>query len=445
MAQNSTKKGDLNIAVIGSGASGIAAAHYLLDKGYAVDLIERADEIGGRIATAPLDDKMIAFGGKNIGIRAKLFRDFVSKNGDLAFEYFGSSWTREIDGKMVAFDNSNKLKLALNLLRYFSLADCIRFYKLFSSMKEETNHYLDGPYFRELSKKYDNRPISNYFSRSFCDNILRLITVRMNGVEPERYHLGNFCSNLGMMKVSKNMEQLRGDGMYKLLSNFSQRENLKVINNYTVEKLDIKNNKIVVSGLNCETDNTRSYDGVMLATQGSQSAVILKSINPEICDQLGKIVYNPVISVIVKYNREIFTREQRSITFDKDKVLSNAGCYGANDLNIVRYTFSGGEAQQELSEDTDPEELITIAEELLNKYFKVSKTDRVNYIYRYMPEGLCSYAPFHFKIMDRVNDLLSDYPIELTGDYVKGASIEACFKSSELAADKLVHKLNNRN
>lgn len=445
MEQNVNNQNTKKIAVVGSGTSGIAAAHYLLDKGYSVDLFEKASEIGGRMGTAPLADKMVAFGGKNIGTRAKLFRDFVKKNGDFGFEFFGSSWTREVDGKMIVYDNNNKAKVWLNFIKLYKIADFIKFGKLFYSMKKEENWYLDGPYFRKLSEKYDKKPISKYFSDSFNDNFLRLLTVRMNGTEPQNYHLGNFCSNLGMAKVSKNMEQLVGNGMYDLLQSFAQRDNLNVKTNMNVQKVTAKNEKeIELVARNKENENKKfSYNGIVLAQTASQTAKVLNGFNETIGIELNKIKYNPVGLAIVKYNRPIFNKDHRSISFDKDKVLSNAGCYGINDLDIVRYTFSGRVANEWVDANTDPEELIASAEKLLNKYFKVLSDERVDYIYKYLFEGLCSYAPYHHQIMDKVNGILNDYAIELSGDFVSGASMEACFKSSKDAVNKLHETLNS--
>ncbi|MFH0958135.1 MAG: FAD-dependent oxidoreductase [Pseudomonadota bacterium] len=432
------------VAVVGSGTSGLAAAHYLLEKGYSVDLYEKSPTIGGRMGTLPLSGKMVAFGGKNIGTRALLFRDFVKKNGNFDFEFFGSSWTREVNGKMVVYDNSNKMRLWLNFLRLYKISDLIKFGKLFYSMKNEANWYLDGPYFRKISEKFDDKPISEYFSDSFCDNFLRMLTVRMNGAEPGHYHMGNFCSNLGMVKVSKNMEQLAGNGMHDLLNAFVERDNLEVRTGITVLTANTEKPGQVDLVIKSKDKRTESlpYRGVILALTASHSAKVLNCLNPRIGQELSRIKYNPVGLAIVKYSRAIFTEEQRSISFDKDKVLSNAGCYGVNDLDIVRYTFSGGAASREINAETEPDALISSAENLLNRYFKVSSQERIDYIYKFLDEGLCSYAPYHHRIMSTAERCLKLYPIELSGDFVGGASMEACFKSSKTAVDKLHKKLS---
>ncbi|MEL6909988.1 MAG: FAD-dependent oxidoreductase, partial [Cyanobacteria bacterium J06598_4] len=76
-------------AVVGGGASGIAAAHYLQQQGIAVELIEMGERLGGRIATQTMGERQMAMGGKNIGKGYRLFREFTAAMGDNPYEFFG--------------------------------------------------------------------------------------------------------------------------------------------------------------------------------------------------------------------------------------------------------------------------------------------------------------------------------------------------------------------
>src|SRR5215470_15446132 len=94
----------LSIAVVGGGAAGMAAAYHLRRQGHHVEVIERGSCLGGRMATATLGSRKIALGGKNIGRRYTLFREFVRDMGDQPFEYFGLNSSRIRDGRVVTLD-----------------------------------------------------------------------------------------------------------------------------------------------------------------------------------------------------------------------------------------------------------------------------------------------------------------------------------------------------
>ncbi len=76
-------------AVVGGGASRIAAAYYLKQQGIDVELIERSEHLGGRMASCYLGERQVAMGSKNIGKNYHLFRDFTQAMGKNPYEFFG--------------------------------------------------------------------------------------------------------------------------------------------------------------------------------------------------------------------------------------------------------------------------------------------------------------------------------------------------------------------
>ena len=60
-------------------------------------------------------------------------------------------------------------------------------------------------------------PLSRYFLREFCRRIIRPMTVRMNGAEPDEVYMGNLASNVRMLLDT--YEQFK-HGLAPLLNSF---------------------------------------------------------------------------------------------------------------------------------------------------------------------------------------------------------------------------------
>ncbi|MFP4445166.1 MAG: protoporphyrinogen/coproporphyrinogen oxidase [Desulfosudaceae bacterium] len=421
------------IAVVGGGISGVATAYFLKKQGFAPDLFEAAPAIGGRTGSLDLNGKMIDIGGKNIGRNYPLFRAFADDMGEGDFEYFGINSSTITDGRMFTLDSDSRLRSMGHLVRMTGAASFARFvYYALHTKANPDNGFLDGPFFRRLSDRRDHQPITRYFSDRFVNNFLRPITIRMNGSEPEAYHLGNFGSNIKM--VLDRYDQLT-HGMHRVLDKFAGQ--FSIFTGRKIIRLLTENGR--VTGIRSEdaagNRQDHAYDAVFLCVPAVIAADIVADASADLSRQLGQIRYNPVALIVAKYNRAIFTSEVRALVFGRDSLISNAGVYGINDLDMVRYTLSGRIAQETLSDRSDSEALLARAETELNRHVPVQSKEREGFVYRYFPIGLCSYLPFHHRFMAEVDRLRRQIRgLHLAGDYVRGASLEACFRSGKEAA-----------
>jgi oxygen-dependent protoporphyrinogen oxidase len=143
--------------------------------------------------------------------------------------------------------------------------------------------------------------------------------------------------------------------------------------------------------------------------------------------------------VAAEYDRPAFPDEFAALTAPHGMKLSNAGSYGLNDRHIVRWTFSGRQARGLIERDTfDPEPLLAEGEAFLKQHTPLSEAHRVGYAARAFEPGLCAYRRNHAAMLGEAERRLDRLPgLAIAGDYVRGASLEACVRSGEQAVERV--------
>jgi oxygen-dependent protoporphyrinogen oxidase len=424
-------------AVVGGGISGIAAAHFLRLRHFDVEIIEKDDSLGGRVGSARLGNRTIDLGGKNIGHKYAVFRAFAESLGHCDYEPFGINTSRVRQGRIVTLDSSRRWRSTIHFLRDCPKADVLRFAHLCAHvLLRDRNRYLGSPFFNSLARRLDDVPLGQRFSPHFRNAVLRPMSVRMNGAEPDEVYAGNIGTNLGMWLDS--YDQLRG-GMAGLLSDFARRIPVRLSSR--VDALIVRNGRI--AGL-CVTDSdgktlTRHCDAVVLATPATVSARLIRDASPKTAALLDEVRYFPVAVLVAEYEREIFSETVRALTFGPEEPLSNAGAYGIDDRHIVRYTFSGRAARPLIEQGVPAEALLDTAESILDRHIGVRRHERRAFVARTFDPGLTAYAPHHDRVLEAIDAVpRSIEGLHLTGDYVRGASIEACLRAARETAAQIV-------
>jgi oxygen-dependent protoporphyrinogen oxidase len=431
----------MRIAVIGGGISGIATAFYLMQRNMEVDLYD-AGKIGGRVGSVQLDGRWVDFGGKNIGKQYRRFRDFAKIHGNQEFEYFGFNTSQLINGRVVGISKEGAKRF--NMLKVMKMCGVSGVLKLYPHVKAVLNDRQQGvlgsEYFRNLSERYDHLTLAQYLNPRCIKHVVRPVTVRMNGAEPDECYPGNFGSNLALALDS--YEQLK-KGMHGLLESFRSMNSgkLHIFEDHQVTSItdDPDSKSIILSFKNRDTQATSRYDRVISALPAHRLAALLEERLPSASALLRQIRYFPVAIAIVKYRNEVFRKNRRAMVFDASLPLSNAGAYGVNDLNLVRFTFSGRTSRSVIFENSLPEEVVSLGEQIVSPYFAVRENVRDSFTYNYLKEGLCAYAPWHHKLIDTIERELEQIAgLTITGDYRRGASIEACFRAAEESVNKVI-------
>jgi protoporphyrinogen/coproporphyrinogen III oxidase len=425
------------VVVVGGGWSGIAAAWYLSLAGWSVTVLDEGEQPGGRSALVSLGDRQVTLGGKNIGSRYTRFRDFVAANGGTEFEYFGINSSRVERGRVVTVDSRSRFRASIGYARHSRPTDVWRFAKLVRLVgRGEPERFLGGPGFTELANRLGDPDLGQYFGSNLRSQLIRAATVRMNGAEPDEVYLGNFGTNLGMLLDS--FDQVAGS-FRPVFDALVNRVSWKSA--HRVERLLVDTaGRVIGARARNRTGSVEVLaDEVIVATPAPAAAELLVSLSPAIAELLRGIQYFPVATAVVEYSRPIFNSQTRAQVFQPSSPLSNAGSYGVQDLNVVRYTFSGRAARQLLSKPIDQGSLLAEAERQLQPYHPLDGAHRVNVATAQWAAGLCAYSRRHWSRMLRVTELMSGLAgVAITGDYVQGASIEACFRAAEQCVAQLV-------
>ncbi|HME02780.1 MAG TPA: FAD-dependent oxidoreductase [Solirubrobacteraceae bacterium] len=416
-------------AIVGGGVSGLAAAWYLQGRGAATHIFESAGELGGRAGSGELGGRVVTLGGKNIGRSYARFRAFTSSLGHHRYEYFGINSSRVVDGRLATFDSERRVRMLTNL-RGMSVRDVAHLTHLMRMLKRRSDaRYLSEASCRRLAERYGNKTMQDVFSRQLREVILRSLTVRVSAAEPDEVPITNALPYLGM--IIDTYDQL-SDGMHAIVGAAARRSRVSV--GTAVRRLVLEQNR--VCGVEITTPDgdraSETFDGVVIATSAHAAAGLLETVVPAGATLLGQVRYFPLVVLLVEYERPVFDSSVRAIMFGPERALSNAGAYGSADLNTVRYTFSGRRARVLAGQEPDPERLAAMAEGALSPHAHVTgNARRAMTAHRFLP-GLCAYHQDQAGFLERLRAAGTGIQgLHLTGDYLRGCSIEACFAAAE--------------
>jgi protoporphyrinogen/coproporphyrinogen III oxidase len=415
-------------AIVGGGLSGLASAWYLQGRGAETHIFESADELGGRAVSGRLGDRLLTLGGKNIGRSYSRFRAFTSSHGEHPYEYFGINSSRVIDGRTLTFDSQHRGEMLANL-RGISARDVARLAPLALTLKRDSNaRYLSQESCRSLALRYGGASVQDVFSPRLRELILRSLTVRVSAAEPDEVPMSNVMPYLGMMTDS--YDQLT-DGMHGVVAAAARHSQVNL--GTTVEGvIHDENGSCTVIAASAGAPERENFDGIVVATHAHAASRLLKPTAPLAASALSEVRYFPLVVLLAEYERPVFSSKVRAVVFGPEEALSNAGAYGTGDLNVVRFTFSGRGARALTEREPDPEQLVGIAETALAPHADVlGNPRRAMTAHRFLP-GLCAYHEDQASFLERLRSAEAGMAgVHLTGDYLRGCSIEACFAAAE--------------
>jgi oxygen-dependent protoporphyrinogen oxidase len=427
----------LRVAVVGGGIAGLAAAEALAAGGHRAEIFEAAARLGGRMAPERLGAREVFLGGKNVGHRYRRFRELLARRGQPAYEAFGPDSAQLVRGrprKLSFRSPAMRARLGARVLLRGQVRGGARFMRLAGRVRADADcAHLGSHYFAELALQSGDPTLPEYLGSALCRDVVRHITVRMNGAEPDECFAGNFGSNLGL--VVDRFDQLRGEALGEWIRAVAAAHDVHT--GAPVTALTTRGGRVaglVVAG------EERRFDAVVLALPAHEAARVIGPDEPHLASLLGTVRYFGVGVVVAEYDRAAFPQGFAALTAPAGMSLSNAGSYGLGDRQIVRYTFSGRAARDRIEPGGfDPEELLGEAEAFLAPHTPIGGARRLGFAARAFEPGLCAYRRDHATFLREARARLGSLAgLALAGDYMRGASLEACVRSGEEAAEQVV-------
>ena len=291
----------MRIAVIGSGISGLSAAHYLSKKNK-VDLFEKEDHFGGHSYTidikdnnnhVPVDIGFIVFNFKTYPNFVKFLNDndIEIEKSNMSFSVSVKETEIEYCGKGFLGIFSNKKNL-LNFDFFKMFFEIIKFYKKSNDLKNiEENLTLDDFLKREKMSKY----FINYHIIPMVSAIWSMPPYEAKQM-PLKFFL-KFFQNHGLFNL-KNRPQ------WYTIKNRSRTYVKKILEtisgeyykNYRINKISRLSNgvKVYYGGNNEFFD----YDKVVIATHADEALSLITDPTPEEKSILANFKYKNNIAII---------------------------------------------------------------------------------------------------------------------------------------------------
>ena len=291
----------MRIAVIGSGISGLSAAHYLSKKNK-VDLFEKEDHFGGHSYTidvkdnnnhVPVDIGFIVFNLKTYPNFVKFLNDngIEIEKSNMSFSVSVKETEIEYCGKGLLGIFSNKKNL-LNFDFFKMFFEIIKFYKKSNNLKNiEENLTLDDFLKREKMSKY----FINYHIIPMVSAIWSMPPYEAKQM-PLKFFL-RFFQNHGLFNL-KNRPQ------WYTIKNRSRTYVKKILEtisgeyykNYRINKISRLSNgvKVYYGGNNEFFD----YDKVVIATHADEALSLITDPTPEEKSILANFKYKNNIAII---------------------------------------------------------------------------------------------------------------------------------------------------
>ena len=333
----------MKIAVVGSGISGLSAAHYLSKKHH-VDIFEKDDHFGGHSHTLDLkigtkkiavDIGFIVFNFKTYPNLIKFFEEnkIEIEKSDMSFSVSVKDTTFEYCGRGLNGIFSNRSNLInFKFLRMFF--DIIKFYKKCDNFTEFNEEIILGDY---LKKEKLSKEFIDYHLIPMVSAIWSMPPHEATQM-PLKFFI-KFFQNHGLFKIKNRPQWYTVKNRSRTyVENILSKISGEHFKNYPVKKIKSKTNGVdLYYGGESEFFD---YDKVILATHADEALSIIESPSEEEKKILSNFSYKKNIAYIhtdesiMPKNPKVWSSWNSSIK--KDEIEKNSITYWLNLLQNLK-------------------------------------------------------------------------------------------------------------
>ena len=336
----------MKIAVIGSGISGLSAAHFLSKK-YKVDLFEKDNHFGGHSFTIDtldnsernlisLDLGFIVFNKTNYPNLVKFFRDL-----DVPYEKSNMSFAVSVKNSNIEYSGSGLTGLFANKYNVFNynflkmIKEIIYFYK--EAVKLDETKYKD----QTLGEVLKYKKMSNYFINFHIIPMVAAIwSVPPNLAKKMPMELFIiFFRNHGLFKIKNRPQWYTVTGRSKFyVDKVLQTISGKYFKNYQIKKVHRNNNSVRL--YHGSSDKYFDYEHVVFAAHADETLKLIQNPTDKEKKLLSNFEYKKNIAYL--HNDDYFMPKNKNVwsswnsILDKDNLNKNCVTYWLNKLQNLK-------------------------------------------------------------------------------------------------------------
>ncbi|MEZ0338176.1 MAG: protoporphyrinogen oxidase [Aquificaceae bacterium] len=435
----------IDVAVVGSGISGLSVAWYLSKKGFEVKVFEKEDLPGGNIQTVKKEGFILELGPQTI-MADKRVEEFLSDAG-IEPEYASErAKIRYIykKGRLISLPLSPLSFLKSPLLSLFGKIRVLKEPLIAPSIKPEES--IAEFVIRRLGKEFHDYIVAPFISGVYAGDTEKLsVKYAVRRVYELERNFGSLIKGAIKLKALGPAGRLISfpGGNYTLIERLSSE--LSVDTENVVLKIRRKDDRFIIDAKNGKYE----AKAVVVSAPATSAGYLLRDISWSASQEFDQIYYAPVVVVHASVEKgsipegfgflvpRVEGKRMLGVLFSS-QIFAGRSPEGKELLTI----YLGGATDPEVVEYED-ELIYSLVEKELKEILRIDKVQFLNLTRwkRAIPQYTIGYG----KYLDLAKTLEEENPgLFLTGNYLYGVSVADCIRASHDVAERVERFLTRR-
>lgn len=442
--------------MVGGGISGLVAAYRLSQaRGISVTLFEAAEELGGKIATVPLDDTRVELGAdsflprddgplqlcRDLGVDAEL----VEPSGFGGLVWFRGKLTPLPSGTVLGFPAS---------LRSLREADILTVKgKLRAAAERFQRRHLRGGDVsvgeftrKRFGSELLERVVDPLLAGTRAGDVEEMsLAAAIPPVDAAARSHRSVIEGLSSRSATSNFTPrffAPREGMQQLVAALESSITGEIRRSTPVEAMVHEGD-----GLSILTEEgSVGCDGVILATPAHHASAVVSKISPQAAWHLDQIAHVScaVVNLLFPPGAVTLPPSGSGVLIPSSEAMTISGCTWfsrkwpalASPTGAITIRCFVGRGARDPALDLDDRDLTGVVLNELSTTVSVTSGPLASLVARWN-RALPAYRVGHLERVDRIETLLATEPIEIAGASYRGTGIPDCIAQAERAATRL--------